>query len=198
MNNEKDIFDPKNTPQGPWAVYESIDSMDGGGYIDSRHPNIQSLGRRVLANALKKSLDNYRSLDDLWNVFLNHIRKHEFAELISEQIDEIKNEITYSIRVDCEKELRAKVIDQVTKEVRSEVVVELRRKFREELSPVIENQVRERLADEMATGLKPDIVRRMRMELEPKIRSEIRGELLEDPVLRSQAIEEIKKRLLGL
>lgn len=198
MNNPKELFDSEKNPQGRWGVYESIDSTIKGGYVDSKYPRVQGAGSKVLAKALQNSLDNFQDLDELWHVFLDHIRKHEFAEEISRQIKSIKDEMVSSIKHDCEGDLRRRAFDEVKNSLKSEVSEQLRTEFRMQLAPTIEAEVKSKLTQELSTTLRPYVTREIRNELEPKIREEIKAQLLEDSNLRSEVINEIKMRLVGL
>lgn len=143
-------------------------------YIDYQNPSLRSVGQKILDSALSKADSNFASLDELWTVFIQHVRGYEFADLIALQFHEYKDEVVQSIKKDCYDELRKKAYS--------------------ELADEIEPEVREELRKQMADAVHSELYDEMRDE----VKEIVRAELLDDPDLIQEVKDELKRKIIGL
>jgi hypothetical protein len=167
-------------------------------YYDARHPGTQTAGRRILARALANSEITDASLDALWSVFRDHLRRYEYAEAISREIRNIRSELVDVVRNEYLVELRADATEQLKREIQEAVKAQLIDKYTAELTPVIQAELREHLARNFLPTIRREMIDALRGELKRAMQPEVRAQLLNDPQLRLEAVTEIKKRLAGL
>jgi FKBP-type peptidyl-prolyl cis-trans isomerase (trigger factor) len=168
------------------------------GYIDARHPNVQSAGRRILARALAKSAEADESLDALWEVFRDHVRKYELAEAISREINGIRDNLVATVKADYMNELREAATEQLRQEIEGEVREKLEAQYTEQLTPLVQAEIKQLLIATYLPSIRQSLVDDLRRELTYSVRLEVRKELVESPELQAEAIKEIKRRIAGL
>lgn len=183
---------------GRWAVYDQIDGLDGGGYMDPSHPRVQAVARRVLGESLKAASEQAESFDGLWHVFRDFVRAHEYAEVIAGKVKMVRAELVEAIREDAQAELRAEALKQVYKQMRQEVGEKIRAELTEELHPILEADVRQQLIQHFNRTQRDKVIQELRDNLRRSLRDEVRIELHNDPEIQAAAISDLKRRITGL
>jgi hypothetical protein len=143
-------------------------------YIDNQNPALRSVGQRILDSALHEADQNYASLDELWMVFMRHVRGYEFADQIALQFQRHKDEVVQSIKNDCYDELRRVAYSELRDQVKPQVLDELR--------------------EELASTVRSELHKEMREE----VKKSIRADLLSDAKLIQEVKDELKRRIVGL
>jgi hypothetical protein len=202
VNDFDDESSNYSSADAEWRLTEHKDDNDERAkqirYLDLKNLRVQNVGQKILDSALEAAKQDNATIDSLWNIFLDHIQSHLFAEEIARQIEDFKSELEVAIKKDCYPQLEKAALLQVKKEVREQVEKELTDEARKTLTPLIQSSIKNQLEKEFEFSLRPIIADKLKRDLEPSVREELREKLLKDPDFINEVRSELKKKILGI
>ena len=92
-HDDNEDFDNSHLDEN-WENYEDQDERDIDRrirYLDLTSLRVQDVGQRILDSALESAKNREFELNSLWEIFVDHIRDHIFAEEVSNQIQKINH-----------------------------------------------------------------------------------------------------------